>query len=94
MGFFEFCMIKKRFMKILGVIIKEYRELMKLIFCQVEDVVGIFNVYFSQFENDKIKKLFVNVFYKLFCLYCVNIEVFLYVVGIIKDELFMNSNII
>lgn len=81
-------------MKTLGATLKEYREMMKLTLRQVEESVGISNAYLSQLENDKIKKPSANVLYKLSCLYCVNIEVFLYAAGIIKDKPLTNSNLI
>jgi transcriptional regulator with XRE-family HTH domain len=67
---------------------------MNLTLRQVEEAVGISNAYLSQLENDKIKKPSANVLYKLSCLYCVNIEVFLYAAGIIKDKPLINSNIL
>jgi len=81
-------------MKTLGATIKDHRELMKLTLRQVEEAIGISNAYLSQLENDKIKKPSANVLYKLSCLYCVNIEVFLYAAGIIKDKPLTNSNIL
>jgi transcriptional regulator with XRE-family HTH domain len=81
-------------MKTLGATIKEYRRLMKLTLRQVEDAAGISNAYLSQLENDKIKKPSADVLYKLSCLYCVNIEVFLYAAGIIKDKPLTNSNLL
>lgn len=81
-------------MKTLGATLKEYRELMKLTLRQVEEAIGVSNAYLSQLENDKIKKPSANTLYKLSCLYCVNIEVFLYAAGIIKDKPLTNSNIL
>lgn len=81
-------------MKTLGETIKEYRILMNLTLCQVEEAVGISNSYLSQLENGKIKKPSANVLYKLSCLYCVNVEVFLYAAGIIKDKPLTNSNLL
>lgn len=81
-------------MKTLGATLKEYRDIMRLTLRQVEEAVGISNAYLSQLENDKIKKPCADVLYKLSCLYCVNIEVFLYAAGIIKDKPLTNSNVL
>lgn len=80
--------------KSLGATIKGYRKSLLLTLQQVEDAIGISDAYLSQLENDKIKKPSANVLYKLSCLYCVNIEVFLYAAGFIKDKPITNSNIL
>lgn len=67
---------------------------MNLTLRQVEEAIGISNAYLSQLENDKIKKPSADILYRLSCLYRVNIELFLYAAGIIKEKPLANSNIL
>lgn len=77
-------MEKKR--KTLGEQLRRSRAISRLTLRQVEEAIQISNAYLSQLENDKIKKPSANVLYKLACLYKVDLNVFLFACGIIKEE--------
>lgn len=76
-------MEKKR--KTLGEQLRRCRAISQFTLRQVEEATGISNAYLSQLENDKIKKPSANVLYKLATLYKVDLDVFLFASGIIKD---------
>lgn len=73
-------------MRTLGQELKHARELHGFTLRQVEEAISISNAYLSQLENDKIKKPSANALYKLASLYNVDMEVFLYASGLIKEK--------